>query len=152
MSDLDSTETMASGRAKFQAVAREPLTVTVDGPQIFVNGVLVAERSVGITATRDELWAELRLHRTAAYVGDLLNTLVRGLERYEDANAKKSVRDALGRGLVDGLLNRRNDHSDPLVPNLPPEHTSEYRDTYEVGHAMRAMRDHLDRERAGARQ
>lgn len=126
-----------------------PITIMLDGPRVFVNGALVAEHAVGVTTTREELWAELRLHRIAGHVRTTLRATVASLDHYGQAKPRSGVRDAAARGLVDGLLGLTGEHPYPGVPSLPPEHTPEYRTTYGAGRSLRALLEHLDHQEEG---
>jgi hypothetical protein len=122
------------------------LTVTPsDVVRLYVNGVLHAEITVGVTDTRDTLLAQVQAARGLARVVDwvealpgVLDTLDRMVDSQEKTPLAKEA--AYLRGLCEGLAGRTRPYPDrPDLPPLPPEDGPAYRLGYAQGEAFRRV-------------
>jgi hypothetical protein len=114
-----------------------------DTIDLYVNGTLQAQISVGVCDTRDTLQAQVAAaHARRALVWHVqqLPTEVAALTTIADhVHKKPEQREAAYlRGLVAGLQDATVPHpTEALLPGLPPEHTCSFRHGWTMGQAMR---------------
>lgn len=114
-----------------------------DTVRLFINDRLCAEITVGLCEDRDHLLAEVTAARCLQTLARWLRrfpSLVNTLEkRHDHACPKPEQRQAAFlRGLCDGMAGRTVPHSThPLIPGLPPEHSTSYGLGYSEGQGWR---------------